>query len=54
MIIMMFNFLFFHVHIQLKVNGARPAANVTWYNSSVAVNPENNEYSTISTKTVSD
>ncbi|XP_055692645.1 hemicentin-1 isoform X4 [Lutzomyia longipalpis] len=39
------------VLLQCQVFGARPAANVTWYNSTRALNPDHEPLSTISTKT---
>jgi len=36
----------------MQVLGARPAANVTWYNTSRILDPETEELSGISTKTV--
>ncbi|XP_055597510.1 hemicentin-1-like isoform X2 [Uranotaenia lowii] len=39
------------VLLQCQVSGARPAANMTWYNSSRLISDETNEITSISTKT---
>ncbi|XP_058834264.1 hemicentin-1 isoform X3 [Topomyia yanbarensis] len=39
------------VLLQCQVSGARPAANMTWYNSSKLISDETNEITSISTKT---